>query len=64
MVVAGIVAVIVVDVAKVPVRDFTMLCVLLGIGIGVLADVNANVFVLAMSALDSPVPTLLEGFSR
>ena len=42
----------------------TMLCVLLGIGIEVLADVNANASVLVMTALDSPVPTLLEEFSR
>ena len=44
----------------------TMLGVLLGIGIAVLADVNANAnaFVLVMTALDSPVPTPLEEFSR
>ena len=41
-----------------------MLAVLTGIGIGMLADVSANAFAVAMTALEFPVSTPLEEFSR
>ena len=41
-----------------------MLAVLAGIGIGMLADVSAKAFVVAMTALEFPVSTPLEVFSR
>ena len=44
--------------------DLLMLGVLPGIGIAVLADVNANAFTVAMTALEFPVSTPLENCSR
>ena len=41
-----------------------MLAVLAGIGIDVLADVSANTFTVFMTALEFPVSTPLEVFSR
>ena len=37
---------------------------LTGIGIGMLADLNANVFTVVKTALEFPVSTPLEGFGR
>ena len=41
-----------------------MLASLTGIGIGMLVDVGANAFAVAMTALEFPVSTPLEEFSR
>ena len=38
--------------------------ILTTIGVEVLADGNTNAFAVAMAALEFPVPTPLEGFSR
>ena len=42
----------------------SMLGALTGIDVGVLSDVSANAFAVVMTALEFPVSTPLEGFSR
>ena len=41
-----------------------MLGVMIGTGVEVLAEVNANAFAVVMNALEFPVSTTLEEFSR